>query len=194
MNPAYNTIASVASAIASVAGLTAGITMGSPPLISASTVSLLLSAIYLSKMACGKRINTLMPFIQTVAIAIATTLTLLVETKSYPGFIFGVIPYPIVSGAAIACLIGYAGLRFYREIIMVFIVFLSCAISNFTCVIVYALYESEFDKTVTNASNTQELAVGVLWSMVCIAIFWIYSRYVTGTRFYDETTVLEAPE
>ncbi len=161
---------------------------------STSAVSLLLSLIFLAGALKGRRINTIIPMCQAVTITVSIALMYTITGNCYPGFITGVAPYPILGGAAIACLIGYSGLRFYRELIMVFMVFFSCAISNFTCVVIYMMYEPVFDVVVTNALNTQELAAGFIWSIICAFVFWAYSKKVTGTRFYDDKVVLEAVE
>ncbi len=187
-----NDIAVLATILISVTGLVLGTTERSPPVTATSAVSLLLGLIYLAERFKGLRINTLIPMCQTVSMAVSIILMYTFTGGCYPGFITGVIPYPVLGGAAIACLIGYFGLRFYRVLIMVFTVFFSCAISNFTCVVIYMFYESEFDVTVTNALNTQELAAGLVWSIVCAFLFWAYSKTVTRETFYDEKLVLEA--
>ncbi len=194
MKAALNDLFILATIAVSAAGLVLGVGEKSPPMTATSAVSLLLGLIYLLERFKGLRINTLVLMCQTASVAVSLVLMYAVTGQCYPGFLTGVVPYPVLGGAALACLIGFFGLRFYRELIMVFMVFFSCAISNFTCVVVYMFYELEFDVTVTNALNTQELAAGFVWSIVCAFIFWAYSKKVTGGRFYDDKIVLEAGE
>ena len=167
----------------------------SPTLVSASAVSVVLSALYVYESCVKKKdITVIIPALQSFTVLLALILAVAIDSDVYPGFKWSVIPYPILGGAAVAALIAYFGLRFYRELIMVFMVFFTCAISNITGIAIYIMYKSQFDITITNAKNTEEFAAALVWGVICAFIFWAVAKHLNKPRYYDETAVLEARE
>lgn len=182
----------VAVTLLSLVALAVGIFMKSPPLISSAAVSVMLGILYLIEASVfGRCLNRILPMMQIIFIVLAMILTCLFNIKCYPGFIVGTIAYPVLGLCAMMSLIAYTNLKFYRELIAVFTVFFALAISNFTGVVIYMIYYSQFDVTLSNALNTQEFAFAFIWSIE-FAILFIFQQKVTGAaRYFDSERILE---
>lgn len=178
----------------SVISLAAGISLESPPLVSASAVSVFISVLYTIEAFLGRNIRIVFPLFHIVALAVSLALAYGVDTECYPGFRLCVIPYPVLGFCAVISLIAFFNLKFYRELIATFIFLFGLAISSFTGVVIYMLYHSEFDITVNNALNTQEFAAAFVWCIVFAVAFMVYEKMKGLPRFFDSERVLEAGE